>query len=107
MLKRLKIGWKDYEVEEKEPDGDLISGGDICYGRIHYDDPRIIINSKYSKSQKVTTLIHEAIHGIDELYDLDLTEKQVVCLGNGFAMLIKDNPSIIKAFKALYKSTSE
>jgi hypothetical protein len=107
MIEKLRIGWKDFDIIEKEPDEDLISGGNFCYGRIRYDDQQILLNSNYSEAQKTTTLIHEAMHALDDAYDLELTERQVVCLGNGIASLIADNPELLEELKALYKSTSE
>ena len=107
MLKRLKIGWKNYEISEKTVDADLISGGDRCYGRIVYGDQRIYINSEYPETQKTTTLMHEAVHGIDDLMCLGLEEKQVSALANGIAALISDNPELLEEMKILCKSTSE
>ena len=107
MINKLKIGWKIYDVVEKEPNGDLIMGGDLCYGKIQHDERKIFINSSYDAAQKITTLIHEAIHGIEDLMNLELEEKQVSAMANGIATLIADNPQLIKEFKTLYKSASE
>jgi hypothetical protein len=107
VINRLKIGWKTYEVFEKAVDDDLISGGDRCYGRIVYGDQQIYINSEYPETQKTTTLIHEALHAIDDAYDIGLEENQVIRVGNGIAALISDNPALLDELKILCKSTSE
>ena len=51
------------------------------------------MNSCCSAYQKKATLIHEIVHGLDEMYGIDLKEKQVEKLGNAFYMLLKENPN--------------
>lgn len=46
--------------------------------------------------QKQATLIHEIIHGLDEMYCIGLKEKQVVKLGNAFYRLVRDNPQMFE-----------
>lgn len=40
--------------------------------------------------------LHELLHGLDEMYGIDLKEKQVEKLGNALYMLIKDNPKMFE-----------
>ena len=89
----IKILYKEYVIEQQENLHD--SGGDL-YGQIQYLPEKIFLNAASSEEQKKATLIHELIHGIDEMYNIGLKEKQVERLGNAFYMLIKDNPQMFK-----------
>ena len=46
--------------------------------------------------QQETTLCHEMLHGLDDMYSIGLKEKQVEKLGNALYMLILDNPGIFR-----------
>lgn len=70
--------------------------GDILYGQIDYIEQTISLNSATSHEQKKATLIHEIVHGIDELYGIGLKEKQVEKLGNALYVLIRDNPEMFR-----------
>ena len=89
--KTVKILYKTYEVEQQE---NLHDGQDELYGQIHYLPEKIILNSEGSEDQKKATLIHECIHGLNEMYLIDLKEEQVEKLGNALYMLINDNPQM-------------
>ena len=80
-------------IEEKSNLHD--AGGDL-YGQIHYLPEKILLNSESSQEQKQATLIHEIIHGLDEMYCIGLKEKQVEKLGNAFYMLVRDNPQMFE-----------
>lgn len=86
---KVKILYKEYTVEEQE---NIHDGEADLYGQIHYLPQRIILNADCSDKQKEATLLHEVIHGLDEMYGIGLKEKQVDKLGNALYMLIKDNP---------------
>lgn len=90
---KVKILYKDYDIEEKNNLHD--NGGDL-YGQIHYLPEKILLNSESSQEQKQATLIHEIIHGLDEMYCIGLKEKQVEKLGNAFYMLVRDNPQMFE-----------
>lgn len=87
----IKIGFKKYKVEKVE---DLDDGSKLLYGNIDFDNDVINICNKYSDAQQTVTLIHESIHGIDDLLEIDLTEDQVRKLGKGIYQFIVDNPSL-------------
>lgn len=89
--KAVKILYKTYEVEQKE---NLHDGQDDLYGQIHYLPEKIILNSESSENQKRATLIHERIHGMDDMFRIELKEEQVEKLGNALYMLITDNPQM-------------
>lgn len=89
VQKTVRILYKTYEVDQQE---NLHDGQDDLYGQIHYLPEKIILNSESSENQKRATLIHECIHGIDEMYRIEQKEEQVEKLGNALYMLINDNP---------------
>ena len=68
--------------------------GDQLYGQIDYMEQTITLNEAAGAEQQEATLVHEIIHGLDEMYDIGLKEKQVEKLGNAFYMLIRDNPEM-------------
>lgn len=96
VLDKVKIGWKDYKVIKSKPEMALNSDGGICYGKIFYDKREIYINDDYDEEQQKVTLLHEVLHGVDEIYGLGLSEDQVEGLGHGLYALIKDNPTLFK-----------
>lgn len=85
---KVRILYKEYKIEQE---GNLHDGEDDLYGQIHYLDEKILLNSDSSEEQKKATLIHELIHGMDEMYKIGLSEEQVEKLGNAFYMMLRDN----------------
>lgn len=90
---KVKILYKDYGIEEQN---NLHNNCGDLYGQIHYLPEKILLNSESSQEQKQATLIHEIIHGLDEMYCIGLKEKQVEKLGNAFYMLVRDNPQMFE-----------
>lgn len=91
ILKKVKVLYKEYTVEEQinlhDENGEL-------YGQIHYFSEKILLNTDASEEQKKSTLMHELIHALDEMYDIGLEERHVEKLGNALYMLQKDNPRL-------------
>ncbi|WP_270396283.1 hypothetical protein [Mediterraneibacter massiliensis] len=90
---KVKILYKEYDVEEQ---GNLHNSGGDLYGQIHYLPEKIFLNADSSNEQKKATLVHEIVHGLDEMYMIGLKEKQVEKLGNAIYMLIRDNPQVFE-----------
>lgn len=90
---KIKVLYKEYTVEETVNLHD--NGGDL-YGQIHYLQEKIFLNVDAREEQKKSTLLHELIHAMDEIYSIGLKEKQVKKLGNAFYMLQKDNPELFE-----------
>lgn len=90
---KIKVLYKEYTVEETVNLHD--NGGDL-YGQIHYLPEKIFLNVDAREEQKKSTLLHELIHVMDEIYSIGLKEKQVKKLGNAFYMLQKDNPELFE-----------
>lgn len=92
--KKVKIGFKTYEIQKLN--SDVIANSKVCYGSIQYNDGTINISTLHSEDMQKCTLIHESIHGIDDIFDIGLEEEQVVKLGKGIYQFIIDNPNIFK-----------
>ena len=91
-IDKIKIGWKEYEVEISEPvQSDLYINTDECYGRIDWDKQRIYLSDKNSELQNRDTLIHEVLHGIENMYSIDLGEDNVTKLASAIATVLHDN----------------
>lgn len=95
--KSVKVLYKEYMIEQQE---NLHSEDGELYGQIHFDAEKILLNSGSSEEQKMATLIHEIVHGLDAMYSIGLKEKQVEKLGNAVYMVIKDNPQIFEGSNA-------
>lgn len=105
FTEKIKIGWKDYNVQIVSSSQTLIDGGDECYGQILYDKCVIYLNENNSTEQHVVTLIHEVIHGIEDMYGLELGEENVMRLANALYSIIKDNGQTIRGLlKPLIKN---
>ncbi|KNY24985.1 hypothetical protein [Pseudobacteroides cellulosolvens] len=92
IVNKVKIGYKDYDINLV--DRDIYVDGKECYGQINYDNEYININNKFNDNQKKATFIHEIVHGIDEMWGSDMTEKQVELFSNGLYKFLLDNPEI-------------
>lgn len=93
LLMRLKVGPVSYSVHAakhlRNENEELLSGQcNSIIGRI-YVDPGFFPSSQRS------TLFHEAIHAVDHVYGVGLTEEQVRLLEVGILSLIDDNPQLL------------
>ena len=68
--------------------------GDLLYGQIDHIEQLITLNEDAGIEQQKATLMHEMVHGLDELYGIGLKEKQVEKLGTALYMLVRDNPEL-------------
>lgn len=91
MPDKIKIGWKEYEVKKAEPNQILFTDGKECYGTISYDDNVILLRSANNENQNKATLIHEVLHGISDMYGLDLEENIVGRLADAIYTTLKCN----------------
>lgn len=88
----VNILFKNYAVSYENTMRD--EKGNTLYGQIDYIEQKITLNRAAKDEQAEATLLHEVIHGIDELYNIGLKEKQVEKLAVGLYMLIRDNPEM-------------
>lgn len=89
---KVKIGYKDYKINMK--DGNIIDDNAVCYGNIEYDEGNINLSKSYTIDQQKCTCIHECLHGIDNAFDIKLSEEQVTKLGKAIYTFIRDNPEM-------------
>lgn len=68
--------------------------GNLLYGQIDHIEQLITLNEDAGLEQQKATLIHEMVHGLDELYGIGLKEKQVEKLGTALYMMVRDNPEM-------------
>jgi hypothetical protein len=87
---RVKIGPHRYDVV-REPDK-FRSDADDCYlaGQIDYDQGviRLLERNPYHLFE---TFIHECLHGMNNVAELDLEENEVARLSNVLAAFLIDN----------------
>ena len=86
VLKKFEIGterWTAYLVSKKnkrmtDPEGD------VCEGRIFYDERKIFINQDIPESARAHTLFHEIIHavlwvsGANKVYNCDDKKDELI-----------------------------
>ncbi|MBQ9827629.1 MAG: hypothetical protein IJM62_02995 [Lachnospiraceae bacterium] len=68
--------------------------GNLLYGQIDHIEQLITLNENAGLEQQRATLMHEMVHGLDDLYSIGLKEKQVEKLGTALYMLVRDNPEM-------------
>lgn len=66
--------------------GELDAGATV--GEARLDDKLIVLSSKMSPKQTVSTFYHELIHVISHEYNADLTEKQVLAIEASISYLL-------------------
>ena len=86
--KKIKALHLEYEVIE---DRNIHEGSTELLGQVQYIQQRILLNEGASYQQKCETLIHEAIHALDNVYNIGLKEKQVEQLGVALYNFLEDN----------------
>ena len=61
------------------------------WGEYNGQDQAIIV-STLDKPGFQTTVLHELIHAIDDIYNIRLSEQSVRCLEQALALFVRDNP---------------
>jgi hypothetical protein len=93
----VRIGGVDYAVKYEER---LNNGSQLAYGHIDYDKAVIRIDSSLKEHQgKCQTLLHEILHGVAKLFELEVEtdEDTIDKLAKGLYMVISDNPTLFAA----------
>lgn len=65
-------------------------------GQIDYSALKIRIDPAPELNRQVITLFHEIVHGIDEVYGLDLAEEDVDRMANGIVDVLQRNPGLLE-----------
>lgn len=90
MPDKIKIGGMIYTVEEKADEVRDNRRSGCSNGNAQ----TIIIDKDITKQFKESTFIHEVLHQIDFIYNIELDHKQVFLLETGIFAFLKDNPNI-------------
>jgi hypothetical protein len=87
----IRIGKLDWEINVLPEDQ-----RDELHGRCSVPiDATIEINPELESFDELDTLLHETLHAIDSMRQLDLTEELVGKLGHSLATLFVQNPWMI------------
>ena len=93
MLKKLKICGFDFKLIYKQL---VVEQGDSCLGCCKSDKNIIEIKTNIIPQRENEVILHESIHAISDIMNLDLTELQVNTLGVDIINYIKSNPKFIR-----------
>jgi hypothetical protein len=83
----LRIIGREYDVAKLDYEDQV--------GGVDFDTCTIGIKSGQQKLLEADTLLHESLHVIDEIFQLDLSERQVYCVVGGILAVLRDNPSLL------------
>lgn len=84
----LKIVGREYEIVKVEEYEEQVGGVD-------FENSTIVIKDGQQRLLEADTLLHESLHIIDEIFQLELTERQVYCITSGLIALLRDNPNLM------------
>ncbi len=83
----LKIIGRQYDVVKLDYEDQV--------GGVDFDTCTIGIKSGQQRLLEADTLLHEALHVIDDIFQTELTERQVYCVTGGILALLRDNSSLL------------
>lgn len=84
----LNIVGREYNVVKIEEYDEKVGGVD-------FENSTIVIKDGQQRLLEVDTLLHESLHIIDEIFQLELSERQVYCIISGIIALLRDNPALV------------
>ena len=83
----LKIVGREYDVVKVEEYDDV--------GGVNFETSTIVVKDKQQRLLEADTLLHESLHIIDEIFQLELSERQVYCITSGIIALLRDNAALM------------
>lgn len=83
----LKIVGREYNVTKVEECDDV--------GGVDFENSAIVVKDGQQQLLEADTLLHESLHIIDDIFQLELSERQVYCITSGIIALLRDNPTLI------------
>jgi Zn-dependent peptidase ImmA (M78 family) len=89
----VKIGWKRYNIRFAE---ERLNSGNELFGQIDYQTCTITLRGRNTQEQDECTLIHEILHGVSEMYGLNMEEEQVERLANALYTFLVDNEKTVQ-----------
>lgn len=83
----LKIVGREYNVVKVEEYDDV--------GGVNFETCTIVVKDGQQQLLEADTLLHESLHIIDEIFQLELSERQVYCITSGIIALLRDNSALV------------
>ena len=93
MIKQLKICGFTFNVVYKDA---IVEEGNSCLGVCKSDSNVIEIRTGITKQRENEVILHESLHSISNIMNLDLSENQVNALGVMLVEFIANNKGFIK-----------
>ena len=93
MTKKLNICGVDFNIKSYK---EILEGNDLCLGLCDINSNSIKIKTRMNPKKKNEVLMHEAVHGINEVMSLGFSEKTVNTLGIVIIDFIRRNKKFIK-----------
>jgi hypothetical protein len=99
--KRLKIGYSTFKLV---PRSSQWGKRNKAFGECAPDEAKIQYDATQKKSELVNTILHEALHGIVYMFDINFKsqreeENVVRKLANGLHTVFRDNPAFLEWIK--------
>lgn len=93
LPEKITIAGQDIKIIYRKK---ILVDGSECWG--YYDDEKntICLRMGMDKTRKMEIFLHEAIHAIESIHRLDMTEKAVKILGIEILALIRNNKINLK-----------
>ena len=89
-METIIIGYKTYTIEKREG-SEAYDEGQKYLGLIQYNQNKIYLNNILQDDDEKETLLHEVLHGLSNMYDLDLDEELVTRLSKALYITLKQN----------------
>lgn len=82
--------------------------GEQVLGLTHFKDQRILICSKMSPRKRVEIFVHEALHALDDVYDLNISHDLIHAIEAPIVDLLIDNwPWVFEALRERRPASSQ
>lgn len=96
--KKLKIGYSDFKIV---PRSNLWGKRNKAFGDCAPDEAKIQYDSSQNKTELVNTILHETLHGIVYMFDINFKssrdeERVVRKIANGLQTVFADNPHFLE-----------
>lgn len=92
---RIKVGWRMYRVESWSP---REASGARRLGEACHTAEIIRVDETMGERQAAETLLHEILHAVANIFELDDKDDQertISILSSGLATVITDNPGLL------------
>jgi len=92
---KVKVGYHDYKIETWHPSE---ASGARRYGETNGISRTIRIDTSFSPRQTAETLLHEILHCICDIWNIedeDKEERVVSAMSAGLATVWRDNPDVL------------